>query len=147
MTLREAAQAVLDGLEKIVEGCGNVKTETGLHKDAKDLAALVRKDCHPLIADLRDALEDDKKIHELHERLWAISQEYATDTQKALLAEFDRQPSQQVAGMTDDQIIELARKLGWNVEHAETNKMLILFARDIEDRIHAQIRTDRSADH
>jgi len=49
--------------------------------------------------------------------------------------------------MTDDQIIELARKLGWNVEHAETNKMLILFARDIEERINAQIRTDRSADH
>jgi beta-lactamase class D len=34
--------------------------------------------------------------------------------------------------MTDDQIIELARKLGWNVEHAETNKMLILFARAIQ---------------
>ena len=51
------------------------------------------------------------------------------------------------AEMTDEQIIELARRLGWNVEHAETNKMLILFARDIEDRIHAQIRTDRSADH
>lgn len=49
--------------------------------------------------------------------------------------------------MTDEQIIELARKLGWNVEHAETNKMLILFARDIEERINAQIRTDRSADH
>jgi hypothetical protein len=36
--------------------------------------------------------------------------------------------------MTDDQIIDLARKLGWNVEHAETNKMLLLFARDIEDQ-------------
>lgn len=37
--------------------------------------------------------------------------------------------------MTDDQIIDLARKLGWNVEHAETNKMLLLFARDIENRV------------
>jgi hypothetical protein len=36
--------------------------------------------------------------------------------------------------MTDDQIIELARKLGWNVEHAETNKMLILFAKAIQER-------------
>lgn len=36
--------------------------------------------------------------------------------------------------MTDDQIIDLARRLGWNVEHAETNKMLLLFARDIEDQ-------------
>ncbi len=33
--------------------------------------------------------------------------------------------------MTDDQIIDLARKLGWNVEHAETNKMLLLFAREL----------------
>lgn len=49
--------------------------------------------------------------------------------------------------MTDDQIIDLARKLGWNVEHAETNKMLVSFAREIEDRINAQLRTDRSADH
>lgn len=40
--------------------------------------------------------------------------------------------------MTNDQIIDLARKLGWNVEHAETNKMLLLFARDIEDRIRSQ---------
>jgi hypothetical protein len=44
--------------------------------------------------------------------------------------------------MTDDQIIDLARKLGWNVEHAETNKMLLLFARDIEDRIRAEVRNE-----
>jgi hypothetical protein len=47
--------------------------------------------------------------------------------------------------MTDDQIIDLARKLGWNIEHQETNKMLILFARDIEDRIRSQINR-RSTD-
>ena len=40
--------------------------------------------------------------------------------------------------MTDDQIIASAKSLGWNVEHAETNRMLILFARDIEDRVRAQ---------
>ena len=43
--------------------------------------------------------------------------------------------------MTDDQIIDLARKLGWNVEHSETNRMLLLFARDIEDRIRPQQRS------
>lgn len=36
--------------------------------------------------------------------------------------------------MTDDQIIALAESLGWNVEHAETNKMLILFARAVQER-------------
>ena len=46
--------------------------------------------------------------------------------------------------MTDDQIIDLARKLGWNVEHAETNRMLVLFARDIEDRIRSN--QNRSTD-
>lgn len=42
--------------------------------------------------------------------------------------------------MTDDQIIALAESLGWNVEHAETNKMLILFARDIEDCVRSMER-------
>jgi len=36
--------------------------------------------------------------------------------------------------MTDDQIIALAKSLGWNVEHAETNRMLILFARTVQER-------------
>lgn len=62
MTLRKVAQKTLKELEKIVEGCGNVKTEPGLHKDAKDLATLVRKDCHPLITALRAALEKEKSI-------------------------------------------------------------------------------------
>jgi hypothetical protein len=36
--------------------------------------------------------------------------------------------------MTDQQIIDLARQLGWNIEHQETNKMLILFAKAIQER-------------
>lgn len=44
--------------------------------------------------------------------------------------------------MTDDQIIALAESLGWNIEHAETNKMLILFARDIEDCVRLQDTID-----
>jgi hypothetical protein len=42
--------------------------------------------------------------------------------------------------MTDDEIIARAKSLGWNVEHTQTNRMLILFARDIEDRIRGQER-------
>lgn len=33
--------------------------------------------------------------------------------------------------MTDDEIIAIAKSLGWNVEHAQTNRMLVLFAREI----------------
>ena len=42
--------------------------------------------------------------------------------------------------MTDEQIIALAESLGWNIEHAETNRMLILFARDIEDCVRSMER-------
>ena len=42
--------------------------------------------------------------------------------------------------MTDDEIIARAKSLGWNVEHMQTNVMLILFARDVEDRIRGQER-------
>jgi hypothetical protein len=42
--------------------------------------------------------------------------------------------------MTDDQIIEMAKRLGWNVEHTQTNRMLVLFARDIEDQVRYQER-------
>ena len=42
--------------------------------------------------------------------------------------------------MTDDEIIARAKSLGWNVEHHQTNRMLILFARDVEDRIRGQER-------
>jgi hypothetical protein len=33
--------------------------------------------------------------------------------------------------MTDDEIIALAKRLGWNVEHAQTNRMLVLFTRAV----------------
>jgi len=42
--------------------------------------------------------------------------------------------------MTDDEIIARAKSLGWNVEHAQTNRMLILFARDVEDQVRHQER-------
>lgn len=36
--------------------------------------------------------------------------------------------------MTDDEIIGLAKSLGWNVEHHQTNRMLVLFARALVQR-------------
>ena len=42
--------------------------------------------------------------------------------------------------MTDDEIISRAKSLGWNIEHAQSNVMLILFARDIEDLVRYQER-------
>lgn len=46
--------------------------------------------------------------------------------------------------MSDDEIIQLAKSLGWNIEHHQTNVMLILFARDIEDRIRSQIHGEKN---
>jgi hypothetical protein len=36
-------------MEKMIEGCINVKEETDLHKDAKDLAKLIIHDCKTLL--------------------------------------------------------------------------------------------------
>lgn len=33
--------------------------------------------------------------------------------------------------MTDGEIIALAKSLGWNTEHTQTNHMLILFAKEV----------------
>ena len=33
-----------------------------------------------------------------------------------------------------EEIVALAKQLGWNVEHAQTNRMLVLFARALVQR-------------
>ena len=38
-----------EGLEKIIEGCRNVKTDDELNKHAKELATLVIKDCNMML--------------------------------------------------------------------------------------------------
>ena len=43
---------VIESLEKIIEGCRNVKEETGIHSDAKSLATQVIRDCNLLIKTL-----------------------------------------------------------------------------------------------
>mgnify|MGYP003341723787 CR=1 FL=1 len=35
--------------------------------------------------------------------------------------------------MTDGEIIALAKQLGWNTEHAQTNVMLVLFAKEVAE--------------
>ena len=56
----EAMKQALKAFEKIHEGCGYVQ-EDNLHKHAKELATLVRKDCIFAIKDLNQAIEDAKK--------------------------------------------------------------------------------------
>lgn len=58
--LYKAVERALERFEKIHIGCGDVKATEGLHKDAKDLAVEVRKDCIPLIADLKMVLQQNK---------------------------------------------------------------------------------------
>jgi hypothetical protein len=36
-------------MERVIQGCQNVKEEEGLHKDAKSLAKLVIKECNTLL--------------------------------------------------------------------------------------------------
>ena len=42
-------KVVLEKLEKIIEGCDNVKDSEETHKDAKSLADAVRKDCLAIV--------------------------------------------------------------------------------------------------
>jgi hypothetical protein len=45
-------EKVIAIFEKIIEGCRNVKEEPDLHKDAKNLATLVIRDCNLAIKEL-----------------------------------------------------------------------------------------------
>lgn len=68
MTDHELMQMSLDALEKIIEGCGFVKEEKDLHKDAKNLATLVRKDCFTITKILRKRLSQPEPDAALAER-------------------------------------------------------------------------------
>jgi len=59
--LRKAVKMALEAFEQIHESCGFVKEEDGIHKDAKDLATEVRKDCNKYTEALRQALEQAEK--------------------------------------------------------------------------------------
>ena len=41
-------------MEKIIEGCMNIREDDHIHKDAKELARLVIKDCKGLLLFIRD---------------------------------------------------------------------------------------------
>jgi hypothetical protein len=47
-------EKVIAMFEKIIEGCRNVKEESDLHKNAKELATLVIRDCNLAIREIRN---------------------------------------------------------------------------------------------
>jgi hypothetical protein len=47
--LKDMRVLTVQTIERIIEGCKNVKEDKDLHKDAKDLARLVIKDCNNLL--------------------------------------------------------------------------------------------------
>jgi hypothetical protein len=49
ITLYYTQVLVQQTMEKMIEGCSNVKSEAGLHKDAKVLATEIIKDCNTLL--------------------------------------------------------------------------------------------------
>ena len=52
--LKDMRVLTVQTVEKIIEGCRNVKEDKGLHKDAKDLATLVIKDCNNLLQFIKE---------------------------------------------------------------------------------------------
>jgi len=52
--LKDMRVLTVQTVEKIIEGCKNVKEDKDLHKDAKDLARLVIKDCNNLLLFIKE---------------------------------------------------------------------------------------------
>ena len=52
--LKSMRLLTIQTMEKMVEGCETVRNEKDIHKDAKDLARLVIKDCNNLLLFLKE---------------------------------------------------------------------------------------------
>ena len=52
--LKDMRVLTVETLKEIIEGCRNVKEDSGVHKDAKDLATLVIKDCNTLLLFIKE---------------------------------------------------------------------------------------------
>jgi hypothetical protein len=52
--LKDIRVLTVQTLEKMIEGCRNVKEDNRLHKDAKDLATFVIKDCNNLLLFIKE---------------------------------------------------------------------------------------------
>jgi hypothetical protein len=48
-TLQDMRVMTIEMMKKIIEGCTNVRDEEDIHKDAKDLATEVIKDCRNVL--------------------------------------------------------------------------------------------------
>ena len=52
--LKDQRVLVIQTVEKIIEGCSNVREDNDLHKDAKHLARLVMQDCRGLLMFIKE---------------------------------------------------------------------------------------------
>jgi len=52
--LKDMRVLTVQTLEEIIEGCRSVKEDKHVHKDAKDLATLVIKDCNNLLRFIKE---------------------------------------------------------------------------------------------
>ena len=128
----------LEAFEQIHESCGFVKEESEIHKDAKDLATEVRKDCNKYMEALRQALaqpEQEPKIkHSLAFCKSIQSRVYVGDKivsfAKMTLEEAGLMPKRKWVGLTDEEIEELAK---WADKHAAP--WHLEFARAVEAKL------------
>lgn len=52
MSTEQRIEAAKKILESMIEGCRDVKGESGIHEDAKNLAGLIIRDCNKTLAAL-----------------------------------------------------------------------------------------------
>ena len=52
--LKDQRVLVIQTVEKIIEGCGHVREDNDIHKDAHHLARLVMQDCRGLLMFIKE---------------------------------------------------------------------------------------------
>jgi hypothetical protein len=61
-------EKVIAMFEKIIDGCRNVKEEPDLHKNAKELATLIIRDCNLSIREIRNGGKERMRAKEEYEK-------------------------------------------------------------------------------
>jgi hypothetical protein len=56
--LKDMRVLTVQTVEQMIEGCRNIKEDKTIHKDAKDLATLVIKDCNNLLMFIKENADE-----------------------------------------------------------------------------------------
>jgi hypothetical protein len=101
-------------IEKIIDGCSEVKKNPDIHKDAKTLATLVIKDCNDAL-DVFQKLTDSAELNSVPNG-WVKKKEWV--------------------GLTDEEILQTAQKRHARINNNIGNDLLLIsFYKAVEAKL------------